>query len=100
MNFAQMLMREVTPLSKYNPRRDKLTYNTQVAATVRASKTKGAYQAVMEGKGWILASVVEQALGYKPRTAIKWLHTAHALGYVEKRKSKLKGILWEWRWAE
>lgn len=100
MNFTTMLQQHVTPLAEYQPKgavRDRSTYNTKPAAGARAEKAKKIYWNVMRGKGWQTTTEIEAAIGYKPRTARKWLENAWRWGLVDKRKATdPRG--WEWRW--
>jgi hypothetical protein len=102
MNFATMLMRTVTPLFEYQPKgltRDRSTYNTKAASGARAEKAKKGYWNVMRGNGWMTTTQIEQACGYKPRTARKWLQKANQWGIVDKRKAII-GKGWEWFWVQ
>jgi predicted transcriptional regulator len=111
MNFAQMLLSPVTPLSEYQTphqevKRKPERTEAQGEATLKAQsarriKTIAKYKAVM-GKGWMTTREIETRLGSGHCTAGQNLYRYLCLGLVDRRNAggtpqhnRRKG--YEWR---
>lgn len=104
MNLAAQLRAAAAPQAAATAPHPRLQ-NLLLGGKAQSAKAHARYQAVMQGRGWMTQSQIENALGYAATVSTAYLAKLLAAKQVERRNrggaakfERRRG--YEWRWKE
>lgn len=104
MNFAQMLMMEVKPLSEWVieppplPRSGNHTPDHTVANAAKTRRAIARYREVWEDNEWLKTYTIAHRLGVASVNISSTLRGWEGMGIIESRRVNNGSRLLEWRW--
>ena len=107
MNLLSQIAAAADSVTKKAPRsgHEKRLQNLLLGGKAQSAKALAKYRSVMQAKGWMKQTQIENALGYASTVSTCYLRKLHNGGFIERRnfggaKEFKRKEGYEWKWID